>query len=431
MSYSIIKLNKPAMALNFRLCGLILMIIITTGCSGKSSKGSLVIPQKTSPVLSVGEVKLRKAIFYIENSESMFGYISHITEYVDVLAELAEKPEFIKDKIPEEFNFVNGNGPVVTPVGNNPAVLKNKLNREGFNCGDITKSNLNGMFQVALKNAVNGTITILISDGIYDIGGAGTTSLVTEGKGTRSQFISRLMAGDLQTIIIKMHSQFDGDYFYASKSGKTKIQGTRPYYIWVFGDSKLLNTYFPNEYISAKLRGFENVARFMKPGTSVVPYQAIAEQSTGTFKFDRHTVNRLNDAKSDPHGMGFQFSIAVDYSKLPYPESYLVSPENYTISEKYTIVSIKKPSAKIHSVAFTPTHLITVKTLKNPAGILNISLVNKNPGWILSTHTDSENNAGLDKTHTYGFSYLTDGITQAYESVSEEKSIAGFKIDIH
>jgi hypothetical protein len=431
MSYNKIKLNKPAMALKFRLCGLILLIIMTTGCSGKSSKGSQAKPQKTSPVLSVSEVKLRKAIFYIENSESMFGYVTHISEYVDVLAELAEKPEFIMDKIPEEFNFINGNGPTITPMGNNPAVLKNKLNRTGFNCGDITKSNLNGMFQVALKNAVNGAITILISDGIYDIGGESTTSLVTEGKGTRSQFISRLMTGDLQTIIIKLRSQFDGDYFYASKPGKIKIQSTRPYYIWVFGDSKLLNAYFPNEYISTKLKGFENVARFMKPGTSVVPYQAIAEQSTGTFKFDHRTVNRLNDAKSNSHGMGFQFSIAVDYSKLPYPESYLVSTENYSISEKYTIISIKKPSTKIHSVAFTPTHLITVKTMKNPAGMLNISLVNKNPGWILSTHTDSENNIGQDKTHTYGFSYLTDGIIQAYESVSEDKSIAGFKIDIH
>jgi hypothetical protein len=348
-----------------------------------------------------------------------------------VLAELAEKPEFIMDKIAEEFNFVNGNGPTITPIGNSPAVLKNKLNRAGFNCGDITKSNLNGMFQVALKNAANGAISILISDGIYDIGGAGVTSLVTEGKGTRTQFISRLMTGDLQTIIIKLHSQFDGDYFYASKIGKIKIQGTRPYYIWIFGDSKLLNKYFPNEYISAKLTGFENMARFIKPGTSVVPYQATAEQSAGTFKFDHRTLNRLNDAKSDSHGMGFQFSIAVDFSKLSYPDSYLESKENYTITNKYTIVSIKKPSAKIHSVAFTPTHLITVKTMKSPAGMLNISLVNKNPGWIRSTHSDSETDIGQDKTHTYGFSYLTDGMIEAYESVAADKSIASFLIDIH
>jgi hypothetical protein len=431
MSYINVKLIEPIMALHFRLWGAILMVILTASCTGKSGSHSQSVPQKTTPVLANSELKIRKAIFYIENSESMFGYVTHISEYVDVLAELAEKPEFVKDKVPLEFNFINGTGPTITPVGNNPGVLKNKLTREGFNCGDITRSNLNGMFQVALKNAANSAISILISDGIYDIGGMGVTSLVTEGKGTRSQFINRLMTGDLQTIIIKLKSQFDGDYFYSSKTGKIKIQGTRPYYIWIFGDSKLLNTYFPNEYISEKLTGFENMARFMKPGSAGVPFQATADQSCGTFKFDHRIGNRLNDAKSDSHGLGFQFSIAVDFSKLPYPESYLVSPENYTITDKYAIVSIKKPSARIHSVAFNATHLITVKTMKNPAGVLTVSLVNKIPGWIRSASTDSENNIGQDKMHTYGFSYLTGGMIEAYESVSENQSIANFKIDIH
>lgn len=419
------------MAFHFNLTKLtiLLFLLLSLLAEGGQQPRSQSQKNQVPPVQSEG--KLRKAIIYIENSESMFGYVSQISEYVDVLAELSEKPEFVRDKIPVEFNFINGTGPTVTPLGNNPAVLKNKLNRDGFNCGDITRSNLNGMFQVALKNAVNNAITLLISDGIYDIGGTGINSLVTEGKGTRSQFISRLVQGDLQTIIIKLRSQFDGEYFYTSKSGKTKLKGTRPYYIWIFGDSKLLNLYFPNEYISTKLAGYENMARFIKPGTVKVPYQATADKSSGTFRFDRNTVNRLNDAKPDKHGLGFQFSIAVDYSKLPYPESYLTSAENYVVPEKYTIVSINKPSTKIYGVSFTPTHLITVKTMKNPAGLLTVSLVNRIPAWIKETSSGSEQNILQDKSHTFGFSYLTDGMIQAYESVTGDQSIAAFYIDIH
>ncbi|HNX79327.1 MAG TPA: hypothetical protein PKJ24_05575 [Prolixibacteraceae bacterium] len=419
------------MAMKFNLHGLTLLILLSATCFGQSGIQSRSRPQKPVSVPEKNEVKLKKAIIYIENSESMFGYVSQISEYVDVLAELSEKPEFVRDKIPVEFNFINGTGPTLTPLGNNPSVLKNKLNRAGFSCGDITRSNLNGMFQVALKNAVNNAITLLISDGIYDIGGTGINSLVTEGKGTRSQFISRLVQGDLQTIIIKLRSRFDGEYFYTSKSGKIKLNGTRPYYIWIFGDSKLLNLYFPNEYISTKLAGFENMARFIKPGTVKVSYQATAEKSAGTFRFDRNTVNRLNDAKPDKHGLGFQFSIAVDYSKLPYPESYLTSADNYIVPEKYSIVSITKPATKIYGVSFTPTHLITVKTMKNPAGMLTLSLVNRVPAWIKETSSDSENNILQDKSHTFGFSYLTGGMIQAYESVSDDKSIAAFNIDIH
>jgi hypothetical protein len=417
------------MSLNIKACLLIFLSFFSIVCSGRS--GSKPAPQNKLASQTIPDVKIKKVVFYLENSESMFGFVNSITDYVEVISELAEMPEFVKDKVPGDFYFINGTTPTLTFIGNNPALLKNKLTRDGFRCGDITNSNLNGMFQVALKNASNDVITLLISDGIYDIGGTGVTSLVTEGKGTRSRFINRLMAGDLQTIIIKLNSQFSGDYFYSSKKGKITINGRRPYYIWIFGNSRLLNTYFPNEYITTKLRGYENMARFMKPGTTKVQYQATADKSTGTFKFDRSVPNRLNNAKSDSHGLGFQFSIAVDYSKLPFPEQFLTSPENYQTNNNYTIVSIKRPTGKIYSVAFTPTHLITVNTMKNPAGQLEISLVNNVPAWIRSTQTDSEDNIQQDKTHTFGFSYLTDGMVQAYESVSEEKSIASFKIDIH
>ncbi len=409
---------------------LILLLACTFGCTGKSGQvGKTSFPSR--PAAIAGEPKIVKAVFYIENSESMFGYVSNITEYVEVIAELAEMPEFIKDRVPREFNFINGTDPVITPVRNDASVLKSKLNRAGFNCGDITKSNLNGMFQVALKNAGNGIISVLISDGLYDIGGAGVTSLVTEGRGTRSQFINRLMTGDLQTIIIKLRSRFDGKYFYSSRRGAATISGIRPYYIWIIGESRLLNRYFPNEYIPEKLKGYENMVRFVKPGTAGVPYQATADHSVGTFKFDREVINRLNDAKSDSHGQGFQFSIAVDYSGLPYPDSFLSSPENYRVSSNYTITGIQKPAGKVHSVAFNPTHLITVKTMKYPAGKLVVSLVSNIPGWVRTTGTVTEDHISQDSTHTYGFGYLINGIVEAYESVSENKSIAAFEIDIH
>ncbi|HOY52720.1 MAG TPA: hypothetical protein PLX49_13150, partial [Prolixibacteraceae bacterium] len=208
---------------------------------------------------------LQKVTFYLENSQSMFGYVSGITRYVDVVAELAEKPDFVKEDIPREFFFINGTGPVITPIGDDPVVLKKKLNTAGFRCGDITRSNLNGMFQTALSNAGGGTISILISDGIYDIGDGGMTSLVTSGKETRSQFIRRLRSANLQTLMIKLTSEFKGDYFYASRKGKVTLDSERPYYIWIFGESHLLARYFPDRYIASELTGFETLARFLKP----------------------------------------------------------------------------------------------------------------------------------------------------------------------
>ena len=374
--------------------------------------------------------KIKKATFYLENSESMFGYVSSITDYVDVVAELAAQPELVKESTPLDFYFINGDKPTLTSIGKDPLILKNKLNVQGFNCGDITKSNLNAMFQVALQNAKDSNVSILISDGIYDIGGQGIQTLVTSGKDTRSQFIKRLMTGDLQTIMIKLNSKFSGKYFYASKRGEVRINSTRPYYIWIFGESKLLNKYYTNQYISTQLKGYETMARFMKPGTGSIQYQATSEHSVGTFKFDKRAVNSLEDAQKDRHGLGFQFSIAVDYSALPFSEAYLTSPANYTINNNYSIVSIKKITKRIFAVPFPATHLITVQTKNSPLGTLSVSIKNNVPPWIATTDSNTEANIQTDTKHTFGLRYLTKGIIEAYESMSNDQNIANLKIEI-
>jgi len=59
----------------------------------------------------------------------------------------------------------------INKISEDPKILKSKINRNGFNQGKIGNSNLNKMFQLALFKAIGDTISILISDGIYDVGG--------------------------------------------------------------------------------------------------------------------------------------------------------------------------------------------------------------------------------------------------------------------
>lgn len=373
---------------------------------------------------------LQKVTIYLENSQSMFGYVSGISRYVDVVAELAEKPDFVKEDIPREFFFINGTGPVITPIGDDPVVLKKKLNTAGFRCGDITRSNLNGMFQTALSNAGGGTISILISDGIYDIGDGGMTSLVTSGKETRSQFIRRLQSANLQTLMIKLTSEFKGDYFYASRKGKVTLDSERPYYIWIFGESHLLARYFPDNYVASELTGFETLARFLKPSGEPLPWQLVPENSLGSYRFDHKVKNRLVDAKPDRNGRGFQVTLAVDFSSLPFPGEVYLDPASYTCSGNYAVAEVKVPARKIHSLPFTPTHLVSVKSLKNPAGKMTVALVNRVPGWIAATAAADEENITADTSRTFGLNYLTDAIVEAYRSAGENKPLASFAFEV-
>lgn len=376
---------------------------------------------------------LKKVTFYLENSESIFGYVSGFTEYVDVVSELAEKPEFIEEKTLRDFYLINGKELKITPIGQNPNIFKQKLNKQGFRCGDITKSNLNDMFQTALNNAGGDSISILISDAIYDIGqpDAPFNALSTEGKETRSKFIQRLDLGNIQTIIIKLNSKFNGDYFYSSKKGKISINQNRPFYVFIFGESQLLNKYFTEEYISKKLKGFESMARFLKIDFSEIPYQATSQNIKGNFSFDKKNKNLLIKSKKDRFGKEFQFAIATDFSSLPFPDSYLNVKENYASNMNYSIVEISKPTKRIYEVnSFNTTHLITVNTSNSPYGSLEVSLKYNVPNWISETNIDNENNIANNTTNTFGFKFLTDAISEAYEYKNKQQNIVTFKFEI-
>lgn len=392
-------------------------------------------PKKVNKVAKTeAPKKLKKVTFYLENSGSMFGYVNGSTEYVEVVSELSQKLDWTKDNINTDFYFVNGDNEL-TNVGNNSSSLKNKLNITDYNCGNIKTSNLTEMFNSALNIAGGENISILISDGIYDVGDKTNpiSALQMEVKGTSNKFVSRLKKSNIQTLMIKLTSDFSGSYCFGVKSGSEQINQKRPYYIWIFGESSLLNKYFADEYIVNKLKGYENLVRFSKIDTSKILYQATSTDKIGDFSFDKCDENVLNDAEKDRNNKGFQFTIAVDFSLLPCSEKYLTDTANYYCTNKYSIVSVKpyNPAAKkIYGLSFIPTHLIKVHTKFNPCGTLTVSLKNSIPAWIDKTSTDSDSNILGDTVHTFGFKYLTNAISDAYEYMFKQTYIVNLEITI-
>jgi len=366
--------------------------------------------------------------YYIENSGSIFGYINGKTEYNNVIAELANHPDFVKYHINQSFNFINGEK-VVTHIGNNPNTLVAKLNLNGYNCGNTTTSNLNEMFKLALSKTSKDAISILISDGIYDVGGAQSPASALElaCKSTRTNFLNAIQANDIQTIVIKLNSTFNGDYYFASKSGKQKLNQKRPYYIWIFGPTNLLTKFFSENYIKG-LKGFEAHALFVKTGNSKIKFQPDTYKLTGNFKLDKGNKTILTNSKPNPAGI-LGFSIAVDYTDLPFPESYLMDLSNYEISKNYKVVEVIKNNNLTFGLPFNATHLIVVKSISGPFGNIEIKLKSTTPQWILATNATSEDNISRDSSHTYGFKELMEGISGAYSNMSPQNmNLATFNI---
>ena len=384
---------------------------------GANSEGDALQPDPIPAApSSLGKPSLIK--MYVENSGSIFGYVNGATEYVDALTEIAQLPVFVMQKIPVDISFVNGANPIViTHIGSS---FMGKLNQNGMKCGNTKLSDLNTMFDTILSNAGNGTITILVSDGIYDIGTSDLSALTIKGKATRTAFLNRLndSTANLQTLLVKMTSGFDGTYYYATKKGSLNIKQQRPYFIWIIGDSNLINTYFSDEALK-KLNGYQNHVRYVKVGNNKLPFEIDFSDCIGKLMPNKNDSHVLT--KHEAYHGQFELALIVDYGELYYPDEYLTDCNNYSCDFNFKVSSITKATttqATSAGVFYKRPFLIKLTTNQpNPRGKLTIQLKNTQPSWIMASNAANEDT--IDSNTTYGFSILTKGIREAYEYVSD------------
>lgn len=401
--------------------------------SQNNGNDSLSIDNKNNGTVSLSKGnndKIAKAVFFLENSESMFGYVNGVFDYFSAVSKLSTKKEFILDSTNREYFFVNGNKLKLNRIASDSQLFSKKINKKDFNVGDIGNSNLNTMLQLSMKRAANDTISILVSDGLFDVGRKDPLGTIKKNvRNTYENFLTRLYKGDLQTIILKMSSQFDGDYFPVT-GGEVKLKQKRPYYIWVFGKNELLNKYFSKTYFES-LDGFQNSARFIKTKKLDVKYEITSHNMIGSFKTRSSGNNILYDVEK--YNNELQFTLAVDLSEIPFSDSYLTDTKNYSINgnDNYNILKVEKAnSVKLYGLNIKPTHILYLKTLKNPYGELKVSLKNSIPKWIEDTHIESEDKIKGDEQHTFGFKYLINGILEAYNDINQGKNVASFRIEL-
>jgi hypothetical protein len=421
------------------------ILLIATSCKPDNRS----IAQK--PAVNAISPKISHVTMYLENSGSMLGYVNGNTEFVNAINDLAQFPNLIVDNTDYSYALISGkkNAPLKKDelteynLGHDPSILKAQLTKKGYERKSSGKSDLTKIFEIALNKAHGDSISMLISDGIYDVGGAKSplNDLKNEVASTRTSFIKKLEEDDIETLVIKLNSDFDGLYHPASltvTTGKSEyIKKKRPYYIWVFGNKNLLKKYFSEERLKS-LDGYVDVARFQKLTSKQLPHRGIGYQNFG-FKLDfRDEPNTFELYKNFTNISSF--NIAVDFSDLSVSDTYLTSTTNYSTSGNYNVeaieaISVDPPSKLkpyIKTLSFKPTHIIkVVSNTKNPElGDLTISLNNLMPTWINDTNSDTDSPFDGNADKTFGFRYLIDGIDDAYNEKSQTKNIAEFKITI-
>lgn len=368
--------------------------------------------------------KVSELIFFMENSGSMFGYVSSGgTDFIKVVSGLVSNSNF--SSLKKQFFLINAK---TTNLGGNKDKFNSALSLKGMNQGDPRHSDLNNMIDEVMSNANDSTISVLISDGIYSLLHTSKeqieNNLILKSDDTKAAIFKRLTETDLSVIVVKLSSYFKGKY-YPVIGSSVNISKQRPYYIWIFGPTQSISSFFPAEYFES-LPGYNNMSHFVYVGEQMHgDYQVVAENSKGKFKFSRKSKNQLEFIEKDRQG-DFQFSIAVDFSNYPFPQKFFIDSSNYEITPNYEIQSIK--SVDNSKLPVWVTHLITIKAKGNPLGKMQLKLLSKVDRWI--TESSTTDDTLVDEYSTFGLEYLMGGISNAFQDKQNSKYLTVMDVDV-
>ena len=404
--------------------------------SGQRTAGPSPSPEEAHPVQQVQQAAAKADYnIYIENSGSMFGYVTRPTHFsnsvysmiTDLYAKgVANKLNlfFINDSIcpqkpdadPKDIQlFIKNLGPQTL---------------EGSGCG-VRNSQLPDIIKQVISAAPD-KINILISDCIFSDNGGNSSGSLDAAKNSLELFVSReLSKRAFSTIVIKLSSPYYGKYWIetASRTKKWEVLSgqSRPYYMLVFGRQDKLALF--NERIRFKdYEGYENTFSLLPPAASRPPAQIIRNNKIGDFRIEQPATRLvINNAAPDGRsgtGDEFQFCVAADLQRLSMEESYFSDPSNYELPSNYTLASVSKTDPLNNESQSGYSHVFALKTtdLKQNQEVF-IKLKSKLPGWVSRTSTTDDGNPfdATQQKQTFGLKYLIDGMAEAYADKWEGK----------
>lgn len=388
---------------------------------------------------------ISKVNFYFENSASMAGYLNG-TNFKQVMHRVIGNIQ--EDKL--NSYFVNSKE---HPVENILSLIDNRKTA----VGDISTSDHQFIFSNAIQNVGSGELGIVVTDGIYSVKQGDIDIVEIEIENT---FKKALENNELETVVLKLVSEFDGIYYSetcAPSKKAIKIKQDRPYYILLFGNKNVINKALKTIAITEELPGFAEQARFLLTKYEELNYTILSngEEKHGKFRKENREklVKTIKDAeKFSIRGLGktgdndtyLQFGIAVDYSKMDIPDSYLRNIENYKLLGETgfvldtikAITDLSKNTQTSRSISrefkdYNLTHILVVRAEKDFYGQLVIELENNLPEWIKETGISDDCNIIGNTQSTYAFDKLIKGISQAYKKINNNEAYFNLELKIN
>ena len=398
---------------------LVTLLLFLIGCGGggktdTSDKSSQITISKVKPTVN----------FYVENSGSMFGYITEGTgnDFDRSLSSLLT--QMTVSGYTDSLNMSYINSDIFHRDVEIPTFIKEITKTNQFQ-GNLGSTDMCQLFETITSTVDDNNVSIMVSDCIFSPGkGVNAMNYIGAEKDCITlKLHEKVKNQDLAFVVYRMISNFKGIY-YDCHDNRTTINNDRPYFIWIVGTKENIAE-LNKKGLEDKIEGrLENSYTIFNSDDK--PSYAVQFSPT-IGSFDHGGPSKITKAKPEGESGLFMFTVAVDFSSLLLDDDYLTNADNYNVRiPNYNIEIMRKQIGKY-------THEIRVNTSSKYISPVKLSIQLKNniPSWIEDYSDDACTHIKTDgmMEKTYGLKHLVDGIYSAYNFRNDV--LAEITIDIN
>ncbi len=382
---------------------LTLILFFTSGCSHK-----IEVYELDQPPCDLPDCKPTIKVF-MENSGSMDGYMAEGSKLKDAVFSYITDLMSLSDTI--ELNYINSK--IIPFKGTTKQYIK-ALNPGSFKeyGGDRSNSDLSNMLDSVFMHTLDSTICIFVSDCILDLPGTDASKFFNNCKISIKESVAKAKnrVHNLGIEILKMESEFNGNYYYQNGCVEKLSDMTRPYYIWIIGNSKIL----------ASINNRASISSLKKYGLS--------EMVSFVCEFNpSFTISNVAGASKiiTPRNGDYFVTIKANLGESLQPEDVLLKKDNYSFfNPSLSIKSIQRVAKNDPKY----THCITFRvpeSINNMEDNLILSVSNL-PEWISVTNDSTGRHIRTNHLKTTGIQYIIEGVNEAFK----KQAIASLKFGI-
>ncbi len=384
------------------------VIILFTSCGNSGKKTN----EKITPKESIKVETIKPTVnVYIENSGSMDGYVKGVTEFEQAIYNYLTDIKI--SQFADSLNLFYINSDII-PQGSDISDFIEKLEPTTFKIkgGNRGTTDISNLIKSVLNETKPYEIAILITDGIFSPGKGRDAEqyLVNQQIGIKSNMANYLKRYPESAVIIyQLSSQFNGLY-YNREDSKSLINEKRPYYIWIIGETNLINDLIhkvpENKF---KGSGVQNVFSIIGGLPKTVDYAV--KMGSGNFDLDKkETKTTIEKLKKESKGKQntAKFSVDANLSGFLLSDSYICDASNYDWNIKDYNLKISKSVPN----KFGYTHQLNFESESVHKGVLSVKLKTQIPQWVEDINDDDGYKPVSGKT--YGIKYQIYGVYEAF-----------------